>query len=84
MDAQEPTDLERVDDAIRQAHEAEARLLEISPGSINPVEEEAAPAPRDDDTAAEPRDDEGAAESDDEATPPDPAGSPRAPSDQPG
>jgi len=34
MDAQEPTDLERVDEAIRQAHDARDKLVELSPGSI--------------------------------------------------
>jgi len=73
MDAQEPTDLERVDEAIRQAHDARDRLVELSPGSIRSDEEQ----------AAEGGGDERAAEPDDDATS-QAAGGPGAPSDEPG
>ncbi len=73
MDAQEPTDLERVDEAIRQAHDARDRLVELSPGSIR----------SDDERAAEGGGDERAAEPDDDATS-QAAGGPGAPSDEPG
>lgn len=89
MDAQEPTDLERVDEAIRQAHDARDRLVELSPGSIRSDEEQAAeggdderPAEPDDERPAE-RGDERPAERGDDATS-QAAGGPGAPSDEPG
>jgi len=91
MDAQEPTDLERVDEAIRQAHDARDRLVELSPGSIRSDEEQAAEGGGDeraaegggDERAAEGGGDERAAEPDDDATSR-AAGGPGAPSDEPG
>jgi len=82
MDAQEPTDLERVDEAIRQAHDARDRLVELSPGSIRSDEEQAAEGGGDE-RAAEGGGDERAAEPDDDATSR-AAGGPGAPSDEPG
>lgn len=81
MDAQEPTDLERVDEAIRQAHDARDRLVELSPGSIRSDEEQAAEGGGDE-RLAEP-DDERPAERGDDATS-QAAGGPGAPSDEPG
>ncbi len=81
MDAQEPTDLERVDEAIRQAHDARDRLVELSPGSIRSDEEQAAEG-GDDERPVE-RGDERPAERGDDATS-QAAGGPGAPSDEPG
>ncbi len=90
MDAKEPIDLERVDDAIKQAHQAEDRLLEIAPGSINPAEDEdedaraagSAAEPGRDKSAAEPGGDKSAAEPGGDEAPSDPTGSAGAPSDE--
>jgi hypothetical protein len=82
MDAQEPTDLERVDEAIRQAHDARDRLVELSPGSIRSDEEQAAEGGGDE-RAAEGGDDERPTEGGGDATSR-AAGGPGAPSDEPG
>ncbi len=54
MDDKDLPDLDAVDKAIKEAHDAEESLLRVSPNAIHPDEEPSAAATPDEPTEAEP------------------------------